>query len=241
MNTMDQSEKVAESYLRYRGHDNIQFEPDGNRTPDFLVDNNIAVEVRRLNQNHDFGRGRRGLEEDVMRQMDSVRRLLSLLGPPLNGQCWFVWYRFSRLSLNWKAALRELKSKLESFKSEADPQPFTRARLGTGFEVTLVRTESVHSTFFVLGGPLDREAGGWVHNKRENLEYCTAEKMKKVAGVRDRYALWWLILVDHIGFGLDDFDACFRKRFSMTHNFDKVILVDPGDHTRAFEICPDVA
>ena len=65
MNTMDQSEKVAESYLRYRGHDNIQFEPDGNRTPDFLVDNNIAVEVRRLNQNHDFGRGRRGLEAQV--------------------------------------------------------------------------------------------------------------------------------------------------------------------------------
>lgn len=43
-------ESVAIEYFQSRGYSNIIHEPDGNVPPDLLIDNNIAVEVRRLNQ-----------------------------------------------------------------------------------------------------------------------------------------------------------------------------------------------
>jgi hypothetical protein len=62
---MDESETLALKYLQSQGFINIKFEPDGNRPPDFLVDDTIAVEVRRLNQNFEYTFGKRGLEEEA--------------------------------------------------------------------------------------------------------------------------------------------------------------------------------
>ena len=59
------SEALVETYLKGLGQIDVHYELDGNVPPDFLVDGRIAVEVRRLNQNHDGGSGSgpRGLEE----------------------------------------------------------------------------------------------------------------------------------------------------------------------------------
>jgi hypothetical protein len=59
---MDQSEKVAYQYLSSCGFRDIVYEPDGNIPPDFLVNDSVAVEVRRLNQNEQTPAGPRGLE-----------------------------------------------------------------------------------------------------------------------------------------------------------------------------------
>lgn len=46
-------EEVSEKYLKSLGFENIKYEPLGTTTfPDFLIDENIGVEVRRLNRNH---------------------------------------------------------------------------------------------------------------------------------------------------------------------------------------------
>ncbi len=52
---MDTSESLVRDFLLYRGYADIVYEPDGNVPPDFLIDGRIAVEVRRLNQNHEAG------------------------------------------------------------------------------------------------------------------------------------------------------------------------------------------
>ena len=49
---MKLEEKIAETYFKSIGFKNIVFEPKGNRTPDFVIDGEIAIEVRRLNQFH---------------------------------------------------------------------------------------------------------------------------------------------------------------------------------------------
>ena len=49
---MKREEKIAETYFKSLGFTNIEFEPKGNRTPDFVIENEIAIEVRRLNQFH---------------------------------------------------------------------------------------------------------------------------------------------------------------------------------------------
>jgi hypothetical protein len=56
---MDNSELIVSKYLASVHGDNFVYEPDGNTPPDFLVDQRIAVEVRRLNQNvvHDGKHG----------------------------------------------------------------------------------------------------------------------------------------------------------------------------------------
>jgi len=42
----------AKQYLQTLQHTKLEYEPLGNVTPDFLIDNKIAVEVRRLNRNY---------------------------------------------------------------------------------------------------------------------------------------------------------------------------------------------
>jgi hypothetical protein len=61
---MNREEKITEAYLESLGFKDVVFEPEGkSRIPDFQIDGNIAVEVRRLNQ-HYFTKDKvRGLEE----------------------------------------------------------------------------------------------------------------------------------------------------------------------------------
>lgn len=42
----------ARQYLQTLSHTKLEYEPLGNVTPDFLIDNKIAIEVRRLNRNY---------------------------------------------------------------------------------------------------------------------------------------------------------------------------------------------
>ena len=47
---MKREEKIANDYFISVGFNKILYEPDGNIPPDFLLNDSIAVEVRRLNQ-----------------------------------------------------------------------------------------------------------------------------------------------------------------------------------------------
>jgi hypothetical protein len=228
---MDPAERLVEGYLRHCGYD-ICHEPDGKVPPDFLVHQRIAVEVRRLNQQHDDGRTSISLWQQVC-------KLVLSLGAPTRGQnqSWFVSYRFTRLELDRKALRSALRSTLKAFMTQANPQPLER-EIAPGFDLQLRRTGRLHDTFFVPGGYTDLQAGGWLISEvAENLKFCIAEKTRKIASVRHKYPEWWLALPDLIHWGLDDFDQqAVREQITILHPFDRVILLDPRDHTRAFEI-----
>jgi hypothetical protein len=91
---------------------------------------------------------------------------------------------------------------------------------------------------FVLGGYSDRDAGGWLLAEMErNLTICIGEKSKKIEPYRAKYPDWWLVLVDHIGVGLSNYDReLFSERVRVRHNWDRVVLLDRHDHTRALEV-----
>ena len=230
-------EQLAAAYLRHCGYIDIHYEPDGIMPPDFVVNTSIAVELRRLNQNHGDGNDTQGLEEIAIPLWRNMRTLLTSLGPPTNDQSWFVYYRFSRPMPDWRTLRQKLEAVLKTFMADTNPQPFDLA-LGDGFELQVFRAGSPHNTYFVQAGHSDEQSGGWlIEEIQRNLNLCIIEKTQKIARVRHRYPEWWLVLVDFIGCGLDDFDrACLRKQVSLSHSFDKVILLDPGDHTRAFEV-----
>jgi hypothetical protein len=62
---MDEAEAHIHKYLAHRGFVDIKHEPDGNVPPDFLVNDRIAVEVRRLIQHEDSAGRPRGLSENA--------------------------------------------------------------------------------------------------------------------------------------------------------------------------------
>lgn len=237
---MDESESRAREHLVYRGFKRIIYEPDGNNPPDFLVDDRIAVEVRRLNQNEVTESGRlKGFEEDRIPTERKLKQLLRSLGPASSGTSWFVSYRLRRPLARWKDIEPELRRELENFRDDATLQKLCRIKVAEGFDVQIVHEASQpHSTCFVYGGGCDSNTGGFIlAETQKNLRLCVADKLNRIARVRHRYPEWWLILVDRIGFGVAASDVeLFREQLAMDGGFDRVILLSPLDPTWAFEV-----
>lgn len=233
---MDRSEQVVSEYLSHRGFRDVVYEPDGNVPPDFLIDGCIAVEVRRLNQNEDTSNGHRGLENEAIPLQAKVRTLLKTLGSS-DGESWYVMYRLRRPLPPWDQLEAALRSELAEFRNNTDRQATTRM-VSPRFSVTLIKAGRPHPDFFVLGGFADSDSGGFVLAElSRNIRICVTEKTRKVACVRAKYPEWWLVLVDRIGYGIDQRDhEEVRQLFQFEHSWDKILLVNPLDATQGYEL-----
>jgi len=237
---VDESEKLVKAYLESLGLSNILYEPDGNIPPDFLANHRLAIEVRRLNQNYDDGSGNglRGLEEVSIPLWDKVRSYLIGLGAAsAPEQSWWVFYSFGRPTPVWKDLKRELDALLLPFMECENPQPFEkRLNLSGEFEIRVDPASVPQPTFFRPGGHMDEQSGGWVLSEiAANLEHCINEKSEKISPYREKYPEWWLVLPDHIGYGLDEFDQKLLQDEVKIQSgaFDRIVLLDPRDATRA--------
>ncbi len=104
-------------------------------------------------------------------------------------------------------------------------------------ELDVFKAQKHRCSFYIPIGYNDQDSGGSLLEKLEkNIAYCANEKWQKIQNVKSRYPVWWLALVDHIGFGLDDFVIeLFRERVSIDHEWDKILLIDPRDVSRYLE------
>jgi hypothetical protein len=235
---MDDSERTVEQYLTSLGIGTVQYEPDGNIPPDFLVDGRIAVEVRRLNQNEERSDGHRGLEVTAKPLHAIVEKILAESGPPPGPHSWFVFYRVWRPLPSWRSVEAMLRRAVEQFREQLDSPP-AEIRLDRSLRVSFLRASEPHETLLVLGGWTDRDSGGFVVAELlRNLRLCIAEKSRKVAAVRHRYREWWLAFEDRVGYGALDADDMseLRDNLRVDHEFDKVLLVSPLAPRRAIEI-----
>jgi hypothetical protein len=235
---MDESEKIASSYLANLGFESIVFEPDGNVPPDFLADARIAVEVRRLNQNELTQSGFRSLEEVAIPLQMKIGKLLASLGPANQRASWFVHYSLKRPLLPWDQLAFKLQQCLEEFRDDPRDEKPTSITIDDCLEVKLLRAGDPHSTFFVSGGYHDDDSGGWVlAETQRNLRLCIEEKTRKIAPFRHKYREWWLVLIDRIGYGVSDCDRdLFREHLKLEHDWDRIALVNPLDPRSAFEL-----
>jgi len=227
-------EQVAEKYLRHLGFADIVFEPEGvKKAPDFLVDNRIAVEVRRLNQNIEPPKTctkLQGLEKDAFALQNRMKRLLLSLGPPTGPHCWYVHLRFRRPIPDWKSLEVVLRHRLQLYRdsSSLDSNVIEPCE---NVHLRLVPTRKHHSHAFHLSGSTDWDSGGWLMPELErNLKLCIEEKTIKVAAIRAKYLEWWLVFLDTISYG-------YAEGVKLPpHDGDKIILVNPIDHTCASEL-----
>lgn len=235
---MDSTEAHVGAHLKHRGFTDVAYEPDGNVPPDFLVNGTIAIEVRRLNQNH-FGKSEaKGLEEVAIPLWNKIKKLLASLGAPTRGDSWFVHFRFTRPVEPWRTLEAKLRRALQDFiAAEEHSRRVIASAEGIELEV-ICKTSKPHESMFAMAGCSDQESGGWLLAEMEtNIRHCASEKSRKIEKVKSKYPEWWLALVDHIGYGLDDIDReMFRDQVSVVHSWDRIVIIDPKDHTRWFEI-----
>jgi hypothetical protein len=234
---MDATEKHVLDHLKHRGYETIIYEPDGNIPPDFLVDGCIAIEVRRLNQNQFEGGSAKGFEEVAIPLWNRIKELVDSFDAPIDDESWIVFFRFTRPVEPWKSLGPKLRQALEMFRDSAVKRRGTIIKT-QGFELEVSKADYPHATLFAMGGYNDAESDGWSLSEMEaNIRHCVTEKSRKIARVRAKYEQWWLALVDLISDGQDDVELkMFRDQVCIEHDWDKIILIDPQDYTRWFEI-----
>jgi hypothetical protein len=234
---VDRAEAQAERYFQAQGFKKIVHEPDGKNPPDFLLDDTIAVEVRRLNENIVTADGTVGLWEAEIPLLKKLRKLAATYGK--NGPAsWLLVVRFRRPLPLWKGTERQLKPFLDRL---ASGQQTGAERLDIEQGAVVVEARPWHDNpyaAFEIAVTSDEDSGGWLIELLEkNIRICISEKTAKVSRVRTRYAKWWLVLVDEIAFGLSDFDRrLFEADVAITHDFDNVVLVSAADHNYSYEL-----
>jgi len=226
---MDRSEAAIQELLSRMGFSNVIYEPDGNVPPDFLIDGEIAVEVRRLNQNFDDGSGMRGLEEVTVPLWQKMERLTESIAET-DGNSWFVWFRFSRPVPAWRSLEPEIRRALLEFKASANKH--TRLIYSVpNFQVEVAEASQPLETFFRMGGMSDQQAGGWVVAELiSNIRHCASEKLSKIEPYRSKYKTWWLGLTNYTGFGLGEYDRQQLQQYlRRPDGWDRILLINPSD------------
>jgi hypothetical protein len=132
---------------------------------------------------------------------------------------------------------RSLRQTLADFRDQPNSTS-TRVAVTQTFSLRIFRASKLHPTLFVLGGSADHDSGGFVlAEMKRNLSICISEKSKKIARMREKYPKWWLVLIDHIGYGLaEDEQEQLRELVTIDHPWAKVILVNPLSPHRGFEL-----
>jgi hypothetical protein len=236
---MDAAEMLSKAFLRSQGFNTVEYEPDGNIPPDFLCDGRVAVEVRRLNHHFEAdGENPESLDKKGIAIWNTVKGILGEIGPPTSGQSWWVCYTVRRPIKGYKDIPALLKKALLEFRDNPRDGE-QKIAVVEGFSVKLIPTELAHNLAFVFASASDRDSSGWLLEMMQtNLQLCIDEKTKKIDKVRANYQTWWLVLVDMIGWGLSEFDQeLFKDSVSIDkHDWTKIILIDPRDPARYFEI-----
>ena len=235
---MNNDEKLVETYLSLLGYKSIVHEPDGNIPPDFLVDRKIAVEVRRLNQNYTFQDGNtKGLEEQRIPLWHKLEKLLNDFGLPTNNRSWRIGIRFKRPIESWSKLKPKIQKLLEDFKNQ-ELDKMEACEISENFTIKITPTSTPLESMFLMATSRDRNSGGWVLSEMEiNLRLVIAEKCKKIEKFKLKYKEWWLVLPNHIGYSLNEFDKKqFKEMFLMSHYWDKIILINPLDPSNSFEV-----
>lgn len=224
---MNSDETVAYNYLTAWQH-HVQFEPDGNVPPDFVLDSHIAVEVRRLNQQHRNGVVTRGLEEEGIPFMKTIREVFLTYPRAQNDESYSVTVAFKRGIDNKRNIHKGVGAAIRSFEKNDE-------RLSFEYEISANLTLRFLETVRGIPEPYkyyvddeeDQDVGGWLFSfYPEDIRHCIVDKERKTEPYRERYSVWWLILVDHIRMATREDYNKISAHLNGPGTFDKLVIID---------------
>ena len=235
---MNREELLARDYLVSIGRSSIVFEPDGNVTPDFLVDNTVAVEVTRLNEHIEIDGVLKRLDDDSASITSFISDTLQNFSSDLKNVSFWVNINIKRPFGNRKRAKQSLIKLLRSFEGNEDVLAQRNYHISEGLSVSFtVATHAPQKPVFRLGGISQHDQGGFVPEEMsKNFRNCVERKASSVKPHKLKYKEWWLILVDSVCYGgyseyIDEFKATFDKSC-----FDKVVVLEAIEGKYVFEI-----
>jgi hypothetical protein len=185
-----------------------------------------------------MGNGKyKSIDEIEIPLLQQMRNLFSELGPPQDEHSWFVSYTYEPPLQKWKNIAPLIRKVLKQFKN-SKLQDNAIFKISDNFEIQIFKASNIlNNQFFSLGGYGQRDGCMLLAEMEKSLKFVIVEKTRKISKVRAKYPQWWLILVDHIGYSLDDFERdIFHDQVKVKHDWNKVILIDPRDGLRSFEI-----
>ncbi|MBL4568051.1 MAG: hypothetical protein JKY85_08665, partial [Porticoccus sp.] len=203
---MNFDEEIVNTYLDFQGFNDIEYEPDGNIPPDFLINKHIAIEVRRLNQHHNIKGREEALEEVKFKLIPQLNSLLNKFEGVNHDSSAFVSIRYSRPVGNIKNRIKQIEGVLIDHLNTLDQT--RKYKICDEISITIFPSSTRFESPYTLGSMTDLNRGGFVVSEvYKNLQIVLQEKIDKVAPYKEKYEVWWLILVDHIGYGLNERDV----------------------------------
>ncbi len=193
---MKKEEKIAENFLLKQGYVDIVFEPLGlSMPPDFSIEGEIGIEVRRLNKH--MGHVSKPIEKLEFNLVPKFRKLLLELENPELAYSVGVTLRYKRPLTVSKNLLDELKksirnsTQLELFKSDIV--------FSDKLTYVLWKGNGKSNQTYELRTLMDFDKGGDVTRARyEALKIAIEEKNRKLKHLKSSYEKFWLILIDNI-------------------------------------------
>jgi hypothetical protein len=224
---MNKEEKITNKFLNEQWKD-VLFEPDGNVSPDFLVDSIYAIEVRRLNEHYFDGSESESLEIDAFPLFDAFHEVLRSFDNQFIGQTYRISIEFHRpLGKTIKLIKVDMKTALREFLDSSFDLP-CKLVVNENVDFYIYPSITKEDQLFTQEGSRDTDSGGFVSSLYiNNILHCIAEKSIKIESFIDRYHKWWLILVDSMEYGLDQDDSIeIISAIEDIANFDKVLVID---------------
>jgi hypothetical protein len=233
---MKREEQIVRSYLESTGEYKILYEPDGNIPPDFTLNGEIAVEVRRLNQNILIGNKLIPVEDLDFNLIPKLEKLFKDITVDNYTQSIFVSVRYQRPLVVTKELLKEVKNRILESLQLLNKEMLVE--INSHLSLKLYRSSLKLDDYISIGAISDLDTGGFiVEIMRQNIGVAISEKDEKVKPYLNLYKTWWLILVDYVGFGLNDIDyQQINSRHGFETVFDKVLIVSSLDFKNSHEL-----
>ena len=218
-NPENDDERLAKEWLESQGYSNIEREED---PPDYVVDDNLAVEVRRLNLKIQVNERTKGEEESQKPLYKTIESILSNIDPHGNKQSWVVncEYDFSRPLPKKKVVEKQIREALQPLTQPYDTDVIHQLRskyldydkhagelgylhslhlcLPCGICLELWEISATPARF-LLQDVSDGKGVLVLSELESNIKAAIKEKSQKIKDRENDFDRWWLILIDHIG------------------------------------------
>ena len=240
-------ERRAYRWLKSQGHTNIRDLSAGDQDPpDFVVDNQIGVEVRRLNWMTDADGKNLGVESLEKPLEETIGNVLADAGEPPGGYSVDVSCYLPATSLPVTKVTRKqvgqavdkyVKILDKAVRSGETPVPWgepLQCGLNIHFEPFLT---SDTGEFILMPPDAATHLRGWTTNDSiDTINRCIAEKTGKIKDISNCYSEWWLVLVDHSVYtpgNWDDSWITIRNGLGDTKPWSRIVvlsLTEPPTH-----------
>lgn len=230
MRKMKPGEKLVFSYLESVGYTNIQYEPVPNCPPDFVIDGEIAIEARRLNEIKHSNGVNIPLEDLEFGIMPRVIKLIRSFDRIPSEKTAFISVSYQRPLKVDKMLIDKIMNVLNEHLNRLDEAVAYDVTPRLQFRCRPNRGSIKYNKPFVWASSSDNDSGFVVGNIYRSLKIIITEKEKKILPFKDAYPTWWLAVTDKIGYGLTDMDIDqLREGFDIKTFFERIIFISPLD------------